>query len=142
MTSAALLQLPVPMLHRHTEFDIADSLAEHLDTRHGNPTTGADQLHWHFVLPQDLNGEHDSDEKAPAAQVSCTCLAGISAGTSLIGASARLLAVSPFDCLAYSSLALTSGAEQTANRASQQTHSYSALSPALRACALLCVRRC
>lgn len=144
LTCAALLQLPVPILHRHADYDFADSLAGHLDTCHAetrflrDSTQGVDELHWHFVLPRELGREHDSEENAPAAQASGLCLVG----SSSMGVSVGSSAAHPFDQPPHDASAATLSTKVAAHLSFQKTQPCVGFRPAVRVCALLCVLRC
>ncbi len=126
------------MLHDHEGYDSHATLTMHVDTRHAASMPVADELHWHFVSPRELNQEDGSDKDSNPSETSVVCLAG----TGTTGAGGERLVASQLDRTPVPSGNLTAGNKRSLNRTAEQIHPISNLRPSVRVCALLCVVRC
>ena len=68
LVCVSLLQLPIPVMHQHTDFGSFDSLSHHVERHHDGSCEVDDEFHWHFVLPSELghDDESDSEESFPS----------------------------------------------------------------------------
>lgn len=66
LVCVSLLQIPVPMMHSHDGHALIGDLSVHIQQQHHAESLDGDDLHWHLVLPRDIDGDGDeSDDGVP-----------------------------------------------------------------------------
>jgi hypothetical protein len=60
-----LSQFPIPVAHSHQAIAVDDvRLASHIDLKHHAGNEEIDHLHWHLLMPWEIAGEGDEDERS------------------------------------------------------------------------------
>lgn len=131
----SLLQIPLPVMHHHAEIESSVDLAVHMHFRHVDE---ADEYHWHLVLPRDLGQPEDCPSESTAPD------SAIAAGqTNVGGVGEQRIEFVDFSLEMPPSSALSRlgpiGQAIDLNRTRLTLHDH--VSPAVHACAVLCVFR-
>jgi len=137
-TCFSLLQLPVPVLHSHDAYESSESLAKHVDKHHQQAAESVEELHWHFVLPWELQHDHDSEGQPTEVETDLVCLSA----SSFSATTGSLLDRTQFSRTVVLCSSLGAGVKRPIDRMLLQQHPASNLRLSVRACALLCVIRC
>lgn len=137
-TSVTLLQLPVPLLHRHSEFQSQETLSQHILTLHANTAQLPDDAHWHFVRPTDL-GDRPQPHEAPKPADSGHLGSGASVAAWCFPMTLERNALFSSGIVASDCHVAGPPLKDVVRG---RLHSYFGLPSAVRLCAVLCILRC
>jgi hypothetical protein len=132
LTCITMLQIPIPVLHCHRQFEDGVALSEHLQSHHIGEDSAA-YYHWHLILPSDLMAQqsHELGESGGLLQT-----VGIASGLQRSAADSELSSGQSHFCVVTVDF-VREPEPQTPHRYNSHSHP-----PPLLSQAFLCVMLC
>ena len=137
-SSYGCVQVRLPVLHQHSDFELDGELVFHLDRYHGGVSEQADQVHWHFMLPRQRGDQGDQPEQSPPLDAGLCYLAAPGAVVS----SAALESFELEQQVRDWNSAVSCERRPASHCRVDHRQLQPSLRPPVRLCALLCVIRC